>query len=127
MDIKSLYTLEAHESGSELNIISPINGKATECFLNVLGADSRVWREAELNGKRKILELFKAGESDSVKNELIIAETLATSVTGWRGFDNNGEVMEFDRSFLVDLFVNSPLIADQVNQFISNRANFTKG
>lgn len=127
MDIKALYTLEAHESGAELNILSPINGKATECFLTVSGVDSRAWREAELNGKRKVLELFKTGESDSVKHGLIIAQTLAAAVTGWRGFDNDGELMEFDRSFLVDLFVNSPSIADQVDQFISNRANFIKG
>tara|TARA_R110000868_G_scaffold192553_2_gene437122 strand:+ start:2187 stop:2570 length:384 start_codon:yes stop_codon:yes gene_type:complete len=127
MDIKSLYTLEAHESGSELNIISPIDGKPTDCFLTVSGVDSRAWREAELAGKRKIVELVNSGDANELKQGIIIAETLASAVTGWRGFDDNGKPLVFDRAFLTDLLVNSPSIGDQVDRFIVNRSNFTKG
>tara|TARA_R110001599_G_scaffold120191_1_gene291164 strand:+ start:55 stop:438 length:384 start_codon:yes stop_codon:yes gene_type:complete len=127
MDIKSLYTLEAHESGSEMNIISPIDGKPTECFLTVSGVDSRAWREAELAGKRKIVDLVKGGDFDEAKHAEIIANTLASAVTGWRGFDDKGKPLDFDRAFLADLLVNSPSIGDQVDSFVATRSNFTKG
>ena len=124
MDIKSLYTLEAHESGSEMNIISPIDGKPTECFLTVLGVDSRAWREARLVFDREIIKLNDASESERA---LLIATTQAAIVIGWRGFDNEGKPLDFDRPFLVELLVKSPSIGDQVERFKDNRLNFTKG
>ena len=127
MDIKSLYTLEAHESGSEMNIISPVNGEPTECFLTVLGVDSRAWRDAELAGKRDIVNLAENGDFDKFKSRRIIAETLTQAVTGWRGFDDNGKPLDFDRAFLADLIINSPSIGDQIDRFIATRSNFTKG
>ena len=124
MDIKSLYTLEAHESGSEMNIISPIDGKPTECFLTVLGVDSRAWREARLVFDREIIKLNDASESERA---LLIATTQAAIVIGWRGFDNEGKPLDFDRPFLVELLVKSPSIGDQIERFKDNRLNFTKG
>lgn len=124
MDIKSLYTLEAHESGSEMNIISPIDGKPTECFLTVLGVDSRAWREARLVFDREIIKLNDASESERA---LLIATTQAAIVIGWRGFDNEGKPLDFDRPFLVELLVKSPSIGDQVERFKDTRLNFTKG
>jgi len=127
MDIKSLYTLESHEKGAELNLLSPLDGKPTDCYLTVVGVDSATWREAELNGKRKVLELFKDGDTDQVKNRDIIAETLASAVIGWRGFEDKGKAIEFDRGFLKDLFINSPDTATQTDEFIAKRVNFIKG
>tara|TARA_R110002124_G_C8828239_1_gene504523 strand:+ start:661 stop:1035 length:375 start_codon:yes stop_codon:yes gene_type:complete len=124
MDIKSLYTLEAHESGSEMNIISPIDGKPTECFLTVLGVDSRAWREARLVFDREIIKLNDASESERA---LLIATTQAAIVIGWRGFDNEGKPLDFDRPFLVELLVKSPSIGDQIERFKDTRLNFTKG
>ena len=124
MDIKSLYTLEAHESGSEMNIISPIDGKPTECFLTVSGVDSRAWREARLVFEREIIKLNNASESERA---LLIATAQAAAVIGWRGFDNEGKPLDFDRAFLTELLVESPSIGDQVERFKENRLNFTKG
>ena len=124
MDIKSLYTLEAHESGSEMNIISPIDGKPTECFLTVSGVDSRAWREARLVFEREIIKLNNASESERA---LLIATAQAAAVIGWRGFDNEGKPLDFDRAFLIELLVESPSIGDQVERFKENRLNFTKG
>ena len=127
MDIKSLYTLESHEKGAELNLLSPLDGKPTDCYLTVVGSDSVAWRESELNGKRRVLELFKSGEGDNTKHNEVIAETLAGAVVGWKGFEDKGKELKFDKAFLKELFINSPFIADQVDTFIGNRANFIKG
>ena len=123
MDIKSLYTLEAHSRGSEMNIISPRDGKPTDCFLTVLGADSIAWREARLDFDREVINL---GDDKKAKS-LLIATTQADAVIGWRGVDNEGKPLDFDRAFLIDLLVESPSIGDQVERFKDTRSNFTKG
>jgi|TARA_R110000751_G_scaffold41267_1_gene96962 hypothetical protein len=127
MDIKELYTVDSHEAGSELRLTSPLDGAITDCYLTIVGIDSAVWREAEIKGKRQVLELFKTGDSDEKAHGSIVAETLSSAVIAWRGFENEGKSLKFDRAFLKDLIVNSPSIGDQIDHFIADRVNFIKG
>lgn len=122
MKIEDLYTLETHEAGAELRLVSPIDGKPTDFYLTIVGVDSNRWRDAELDGKRKIMAMSKAEQSDKKAHRAIIAEVLSQAVIDWKGFDK-----EFDREFVKDVFINSPLIAEQVDEFIGKRANFIKG
>jgi hypothetical protein len=123
MKIEDLYTLEAHEAGAELRLISPITNKPTDFYLTIVGVDSNRWRDAELDGKRKIMAMSKAEQGDKKAHRAIVADVLSQAVIGWKGFDKK----EFDREFVKDVFINSPLIAEQVDEFIGKRANFIKG
>tara|TARA_R110000850_G_scaffold178071_1_gene304002 strand:+ start:91 stop:501 length:411 start_codon:yes stop_codon:yes gene_type:complete len=136
MDITKLYTLEAHNRGSEINIICVDDdnesglkiGDYTEVFLTVSGEDSRAWAEAKLECHRKSRDATIANEMDEHKKNLFIAEALADAVIDWRGVDDkDGNPLNFDRALLAEFFFNTKPVADQVDRFIVNRSNFTKG
>lgn len=131
MDVKDFYTLEAHNRGAEMRLRSPLTGKLTDCYLTVSGLDSAAWREAELDGKRRILMLNaddSLSEAERKEQSLkITAFVLAKATIGWRGFTHEGKELAFSKERVEELYVNSPNIADQVDAFIGKRANFTNG
>lgn len=117
MDIENLFTVEAHESGAEMQVKDE-NGNDLDMFITVAGLDSKVFRAALVAVKRKFIE-ENAADAD--------AETLAEATLGWRGFMSDGKELEFSKEKIKDLYINAPYIKTQVNFFIGNRANFTKG
>lgn len=131
MKPEDLYTLDAHTEGAECRLVSPIDGKLTDCYIKVVGVDSVTWREAELRVKRQNLEYFKNAElsSDERKRKVLesTAEVLSEATLSWRGFEVDGKEIEFSKEKVKQLYINSPAIADQVDLFIGKRANFTKG
>lgn len=131
MDIKSLYTLDAHTKGAECRLKSPIDGKLTDCYITVSGLDSVAWRTAEIDGKRQVLLINADDElSDEEKKAKTIAVTasvLAKASIAWRGFGDGGKELKFSKKRVEELYLNSPKIADQVDHFIARRGNFTKG
>ena len=117
MDLKSLYTVEAHESGSEVQIISPVTGKKTDFFITVMGPDSKQFREAVKTFHRALLEDNEAGESD-----MLVAVT-----KGWKGLKDGKTPVEFSPAVAKELYVNSPFVAAQLDRYIADRKNFTRG
>lgn len=117
MDLKQLYTVEAHESGSELQIISPIDGKLTDFHIRVMGPDSKRYREAMRAFHRTLLEKSDNGEID-----MLVAIT-----KDWRGLKDGKSAVEFSPAAARDLYTNAPFVATQVDRFIADRKNFTQG
>jgi hypothetical protein len=127
MDISEFYTADLHAEGAEVRIKNPLTGKLTDCYIKVVGMDSKAFRVADSKGKRSLLSAA-AGGGDIEQAKLdAIAQTLADSTIGWRGFTDNGKELEFSIDKAVALYANSPVIANQVDIFISNRRNFIKG
>ena len=85
MDINNLYTVEAHEEGAEIRIVSPLDGKKTDFYISVQGVDSKAYRTAVKAYHRKLLNDEEGGEI-----ELIVAIT-----KGWRGLVDGDKEVEF--------------------------------
>jgi hypothetical protein len=117
MDIKGLYTVEKHEDGAELRIVSPLDGELTDFYIMVQGIDSKAYRSAVRGYHRKLLANEEGGES-----ELLSAVTI-----GWRGLNDGKAEVEFSKERALQLYDNSPNIATQLDRFIADRKNFTKG
>ena len=116
MDIKSLYTSESHEQGAEMQVIGP-DGKKLDCYITLVGTDSKRWREIVRTKMRKML----SDDTDDDSSEL-----LASASIDWRGFESDGKELKFSKEAIASLFKNAPYISDQADRFIANRANFTK-
>ena len=117
MDVKNLYTLEAHEDGAEIQIKSPADNKPTDFYIKVKGVDSKAYREAVRKYHRKLLNDEEGGEID-----------LLTAVTiGWRGLKSGKDTVEFSPEAAKGLYENAPSVASQVDRFVADRVNFTKG
>ncbi len=117
MDIEQLYTADAHEEGAEIRILSPINGDETDFYIIVKGVDSKSYREAVRAYHRKLINKEDGGEID-----LLVAIT-----KGWRGLQSKDKEVKFTSKLAYDLYVNAPNIASQVDAFVAERRNFTKG
>jgi len=116
MDIKSLYTVEDHDAGAEMQVKDQ-HGKEMDCYITIVGIDSKTWRKSFNKHKRKIL-------SDNDENAA--ADLYAGVSLSWRGFTSKGEELPFSKKSVKALYINAPYLVEQVDTFIADRANFTK-
>mgnify|MGYP001048739964 CR=1 FL=1 len=117
MDIKELYTVESHEKGAEIRIVSPLDGKETDFYISVRGIDSKQYRSAVKEFHRKMLN-----KDEDAEVYLLVAIT-----KGWRGLKDGKLEVEFTEDKAKDLYSNSPAIAAQIDRFVVDRKNFTMG
>ena len=117
MDVKQLYTLDAHEEGAEIQIKDPSTNESTDFYIKVKGVDSKSYREAVRKFHRKLLNDEEGGEID-----LLVAVTI-----DWRGLKSGKDLIKFSPDTAKDLYENAPSVASQVDRFIAERVNFTKG
>ena len=128
MDIESLYTLGDHEDGAEMQVINPVTGEETQAFITLKGMDSLAHREAMSLSKTLSLGLKQKSKEALEKRKIEIrSEALAKCTVSWRGFSSKGEELVFSQEKAKELYYNSQGIADQVDNFMVQRANFTKG
>ncbi len=117
MDINTLYTVDAHEEGAEIRIVSPLDGKETDFYISVQGIDSKAYRKAVKAYHRKLLNEEEGGDID-----------LLVSITkGWRGLSDGKEEIEFSSVRAKAVYENAPDVAVQVDRFVADRKNFIKG
>ena len=117
MDINTLYTVDAHEEGAEIRIVSPLDGKETDFYIIIQGVDSKAYRTAVRAYHRKLIAEEEGGEID-----LIVAITKA-----WRGLSKGKQEIPFSPEAAKDLYANAPSVASQINIFVADRTNFIKG
>jgi hypothetical protein len=117
MDINTLYTVDAHEEGAEIRIVSPLDGKETDFYVTIQGIDSKAYRNAVRAYHRKLIAEEEGGEID-----LIVAITKA-----WRGLSQGKKEIPFSPEAARDLYVNAPSVASQIDTFVADRKNFIKG
>tara|TARA_R110000737_G_scaffold245703_1_gene256268 strand:- start:397 stop:750 length:354 start_codon:yes stop_codon:yes gene_type:complete len=117
MDLKQLYTADAHNEGIEICIKSPLDGKETDFYVTVMGVDSKAYREAVRAYHRKLLNKEEGGDID-----------LLVSVTkSWRGLQDQGKDVKFSPKVAAKLYNQSPNVASQLDAAVADRKNFIKG
>jgi len=122
MDIETLYTVEAHEQGAEMQVKGP-DGILTDIYIRLIGVDSKTWRGMVKRKERAMMKMSFDEISDTDDAYTLIAE----ATIGWRGMESGGEPVEFSREKAEQLYQNAPYILDQADKFIATRANFMKG
>ena len=135
MKFNDLLTQDLHDQGAELNVIDPETGKPSDSFICVVGVDSKLWQKMQKAAMRKILEArdlaIKEGREfviDESMTDIGEVDRLVGATTGWRGFQNeNGEEMPFTPENCKILYAQAPSVRAQVNFFIGDRVNFTRG
>lgn len=101
-----------------------------EVTITLLGPDSAKYRALTRENVRKRLERRAQGavpltveEVDEVENDSI--EILAVCTASWSGVNTpQGEAIECTVDNARKLYLNYPVIREQVDAFIGNRANF---
>lgn len=127
MELNQLQTVTDHDTGAEYNVLSPVDGKPTDVFIKVKGSDSRDWRTAKKKQTQQIIEARANNKMAELDYDAMDAEALAEVTMSWRGITKDGKPFEFSKENAEKLYKESPSVTNQLIEFLSNRANFTKG
>lgn len=128
MEFNDLLTKEAHEEGAECNILNPSDGKPTDFFIKVLGVDSLEFQKAQRKARNQAVKTLSEKkpitEEDEIESEI---DHLVAVTVGWRGLEVDGKEKAFTKEHCKDLYTRSPGLRNQVDRFVSDRTNFTRG
>lgn len=122
MKLSEIKTKQAHESGVLMTVINPSDGKETDFKIQIVGADSSVYRRSV----RELASRIASGQELDQDNEQAII--ISNLILDWSGLvDDDGNEVKFTREIAESLLQNSPWLCDQIERFVNNRSNFTKG
>jgi len=123
MDLNQLATVEQHEAGAECQLQNPMTGEDGDGVIIIKGVDSKAWRLAQKEQRRKMKE---KDELDMFDHEYLWP-IIASCITGWRNRTKGDEEFEYSEENANWLCENSPQIVTQLFAFLIDRGNFTKG
>lgn len=112
------------EEGAELEVLDPVNGNPVGVFITLAGADSAVHRKATAAiANRRAKGGFRRNINlDDLQTESI--EVLARCTLGWSGVVLDGKDVPLSKEAAVALYTRFPWLREQVESFISDRANY---
>lgn len=127
MELSNLLTVADHEAGAECNIISPVDGKPTDVFILLAGADSSIWRKSKRKQTAEIMAAARSKAPVDLDYDAMDIAALVDATIGWRGIVSDGKPFEFSKENALKLYSGSPGIVNQLLDFIADKRNFTKG
>lgn len=134
-DLAQIDTKTLAETGVEMPVKS-LDGKpliarnGDPVVISVLGSDSAKYRTLTRAQLRKRMEAMAAGkqaltEAEMDETERDVIDVLVACTVGWKGvLTTEGEPIPFSEDNVRKLYTNYPVIREQVDEFISKRANF---
>lgn len=127
MDISFLMTADSHAAGAECNIYSPVDGKMTDVYILIAGADSPIWRKQKRKQTAEIMQAAREKKDGELDYDAMDVAALVEATLGWRGIVSDGKPWEFSKANALDLYSKSPGIVSQLLDFVANKRNFIKG
>jgi hypothetical protein len=127
VDLSAFDVSSGADKGARLTLRDK-HGKVTEEWIDLLGADSKEYqsRLAQQNQARidRIQQRMGRASENEILNEQV--ERLAVATKDWSFKSKNGEKVEPNFKNALNVYINSPLIREQAEWFVHNRANFTQ-
>jgi hypothetical protein len=120
MDLKNFNLRADAENGFCLKIKNPRDGSDTDAEVTILGSDSKRYRKAYTEELRNS---FQGGEADQ---DEINARIYGKCIVNWKGFNEDGKVLEFSTEKAIKLLTEHQWLCDQVGKAVDNRLNFSR-
>jgi len=127
MELSNLLTVDDHEAGAECNILSPVDGKPTDVYILIAGADSAAWRKQKRKQTAEIMDAVRSKKPVDTDYDAMDVEALTEATLGWRGIVSDGKEYKFNKKNAKSLYQKSPSIVNQLLDFIAVKRNFIKG
>ena len=123
-DLASLDSAAKAEDGAELEVLHPISGEKLGIAIRLAGTDSAVHRKATTAiASRRTKGGFRRNINlDDLQAESI--EILARCTLGWSGVVLDGKDVPPSKEAAAALYTRFPWLREQVETFISDRANY---
>ncbi|WP_302983489.1 hypothetical protein [Bilophila wadsworthia] len=123
-DLASLDSAAKAEDGAELEVLHPISGEKLGIAIRLAGTDSAVHRKATTAiASRRTKGGFRRNINlDDLQAESI--EILARCTLSWSGVVLDGKDVPPSKEAAAALYTRFPWLREQVETFISDRANY---
>lgn len=118
MKLNELYTTESCEVGAEVQIKDGL-GNLTNLYIKIKGVDSKAVRQHNKIQRKAYIESLRSEKPYDEDKYLI--DGLVKATIGWRGTTD-----KFSQKACRELYENAPFVCEQLDEFIAERANFTK-
>lgn len=121
MSMEQFFTRDAANEGIEVPLSTP-DGKNSDHWLKVLGADSDAFKNAEIRSKRDAVALLDIDSADKKAEFMRDLErrTVASLIVDW-SFD-----MECSPENVIEFLKQAPQIQEVVNRLAGKRSLFVK-
>lgn len=134
MDFSKLDTTKHADEGAELELLSPIDDtvlrdeKTGEAVtIKVIGTDSKDYTKVyQKIQDRRIQKRFKKGKTTITAAEMQeeAMDMLVACTKGWKHIEIEGKELAFSEDNARMLYTKFPWVREQVDAFVSDRANF---
>jgi hypothetical protein len=128
IDLKKLDVRPGSDDGRWLTLRDPdTDQELPGSRLKLLGADSKIWKDLQLEQRRARLDFFESsgktridpGRADEEDLSRLIAATVA-----WEGIGNGAEPLPLTAANVRDMYLAVPEFRAQAIGYIITRANF---
>lgn len=123
MDIGQLATVESHEAGAEFQLVNTATGEKEDAVFKVKGLDSKAWRNAQKEQRRK----NESKDEVDLFDHDYLWPMIANVIIGWDNLESSGKPFEYSEENAQWLCKNSPNVVNQIFAFLLDRENFTGG
>lgn len=130
MDLSTIDTTATANEGVDLELRGPdgallTQDNGTPITIKLLGKDSDVFvREINANSNRALKQRGKPQTAEAQRADAI--RLLAKCTVSWNGIKVSGEALACTYENAVAIYSKFAFIREQVDEFIAERANFTK-
>lgn len=127
MDFKKLDTISAAEKGFDY-VVKDLDGEDTDCIISVIGAGSRIHKQAQAKIDNQMAIFEKRGKKmdEEQSNDLYI-EMLAKCTKGWVNVEEGGKQVEFSYDNAVDMYTKYPVLRNQILSAIHDVKSMLEG
>jgi hypothetical protein len=123
------FTREAGNQGTRMPLVDPVTYELTEDWIDILSADSDIFRAAEARAMRESAEAAPTLKTDEEREELSRdkrLQVLASIITGWSFKDDEGNPIPCTHENKVNFLREAPQVYEAVNQAAVTRSLFIK-
>lgn len=133
MDLLTLDTRDGANTGAIMDVENPVTGEKLKTAdgapvtITLLGLDSDRLKKRQNELTNDVLKKgFRPKRVTAEKGEDDRLTTLALATVGWENIDLGGEKLDFSQDNARKLYRRLPWLAEQVDAFVGDRANFLK-
>jgi len=124
MKLDDFNSVEGSNEGAVLRLVHPTTGVDTDAWIKVAGPDSKLAKQR----RAQVQRLFRGkGGGKNLDIDMLEREAMETRVAltlDWGNIEVDGEELQFSEKTVRQVYTDYPWIAEQVDEFQGDRANF---
>lgn len=125
-----LTPLKVSDDAVEMEIFHPVTGEKMDITILVIGDDNAEYKQNARMVYKAALKKAPKGNLEKLNSDLdeeFVFSLKAAHIKGWKNIQQNEKPLKFSKENAVYLIQEYPWIRDQIDEFVSERANFIKG